>query len=128
MAPRESVDVLCVGHASFDQNVFVDGYPVENSKCEITQLLECGGGPAANAAYLLSFWGASSAFAGHGISIVNVRTPKHGDRRDRPEYIVASLGRWLGECNDEESTAVQSRLTVAAALREAALPALSTWN
>jgi sulfofructose kinase len=64
MAPREPVDVLCLGHASFDQNIFVDGYPAENSKCEITHLLECGGGPAANAAYLLCFWGASSAFAG----------------------------------------------------------------
>ncbi len=49
---------------------------------------------------------ASSAFAGHGISIVNVRTPQHGDRRDRPEYVVASLGRWLGECNDEEANRI----------------------
>src|SRR6185369_7667481 len=64
MAPSSAVEVLCVGHASFDQNVFVDGYPAENSKCEITHMIECGGGPAANAAYLLSFWGVSSAFAG----------------------------------------------------------------
>jgi hypothetical protein len=46
---------------------------------------------------------ASSGFAGHGISIVNVRTPEHSGRRDRPEFVVASLGRWLGECSNEEA-------------------------
>jgi hypothetical protein len=46
---------------------------------------------------------ASAAFAGHGVSIVNVRTPAHAERRDRPEFVVASLGRWLGECSDEEA-------------------------
>ncbi len=46
---------------------------------------------------------ASSAFAGHGVSIVNVRTPKHAERRDRPEFVIASVGRWLGECSDEEA-------------------------
>jgi hypothetical protein len=46
---------------------------------------------------------ASSAFAGHGVSIVNVRTPEHTERRDRPEFVVASLGRWLGECSDAEA-------------------------
>ena len=40
MEPRLAVDVLCVGHASFDQNVFVDNYPIENTKCEIVSLLE----------------------------------------------------------------------------------------
>lgn len=46
---------------------------------------------------------ASAAFAGHGVSIVNVRTPEHSERRDRPEFVIASLGRWLGECSDEEA-------------------------
>lgn len=49
---------------------------------------------------------ASSAFAGHGVSIVNVRTPEHSERRDRPEFVVASLGRWLGECDDEEANRI----------------------
>lgn len=77
MTPDREVDVLCIGHASFDQNVFVDGYPAENSKCEITEFLECGGGPTANAAYLLSSWGVRSAFAGvigedrYGVEIRN---------------------------------------------------------
>ncbi len=54
---------------------------------------------------------ASSAFAGHGVSIVNVRTPEHGQRRHRPEFVVASLGRWLGECTDEEANRILSAET-----------------
>lgn len=57
------MDVLCVGHAAWDISAFVDEYPAENSKCETRTLLECGGGPAANAAYLLSSWGAACALA-----------------------------------------------------------------
>lgn len=58
------VDVLCIGHAAFDVSAFVNGYPEENSKCETPDSLEGCGGPAANAAWLLSYWGLSCAFAG----------------------------------------------------------------
>jgi sulfofructose kinase len=58
------MDVLCVGHTAWDISVFVAGYPAENSKREIHTMVECGGGPAANAAFLLSRWGLASAFAG----------------------------------------------------------------
>ena len=58
------IDILCVGHASYDLSVFVEDFPVENSKCETSELLESGGGPAANAAYLASLWGARAGFAG----------------------------------------------------------------
>jgi sugar/nucleoside kinase (ribokinase family) len=58
------VDFLCIGHAAFDLSVFVESFPVEDSKCEIRELLEGGGGPAANAAYLLSAWGLRCGFAG----------------------------------------------------------------
>ncbi len=57
------MDVLCIGHAAWDISAFTAEYPAENSKCEISTLLECGGGPAANAAYLLSSWGVSCARA-----------------------------------------------------------------
>jgi hypothetical protein len=57
---------------------------------------------------------ASSAFAGHGVSIVNVRTPEHSDRRDRREFVVASLGRWLGECSDADADRVMATQTTAA--------------
>lgn len=58
------MDILCVGHATYDISVFVDGFPPENSKCETHELMESGGGPAANAAYLLSLWGHRCGFAG----------------------------------------------------------------
>ena len=58
------VDVLCIGHASYDLSVFVESFPMEDSKCETPELLESGGGPAANAAYLLSAWGVRCGFAG----------------------------------------------------------------
>lgn len=62
--PAPKVDVLAIGHASYDFSVFVYEYPQENSKHETQQLLEGGGGPAANAGYLLSRWGVHCAFAG----------------------------------------------------------------
>ncbi len=57
------MDVLCVGHAAWDISLFLDGFPAENSKCEIRTMIECGGGPAANAAYLLTLWGVQCALA-----------------------------------------------------------------
>jgi len=58
------IDVLCIGHACVDMNVLVPFFPRENGKQEISHLQESGGGPAANAAYLLSAWGVPTAFAG----------------------------------------------------------------
>jgi sugar/nucleoside kinase (ribokinase family) len=57
------MDALCIGHAAWDISAFTAEYPAENSKCEISTLIECGGGPAANAACLLSSWGVSCALA-----------------------------------------------------------------
>ncbi len=59
-----SVSALCVGHAAWDLCMHVDGYPAENSKAETDSLIESGGGPAANAAWLLARWGVPTAFAG----------------------------------------------------------------
>ncbi len=59
-----AVNVLCVGHAAFDNSLFLDGFPSENQKLEVHDLLSGGGGPAANAACLLGRWGVSCAFAG----------------------------------------------------------------
>jgi sulfofructose kinase len=58
------IDVLCIGHAAYDMSFFVDGYPRENSKHQTEDLLEDCGGPASNAAYLLSKWKVGCAFAG----------------------------------------------------------------
>ena len=58
------IDALCIGHAAWDITIWVPEYPAENSKCEIREMLECSGGPAANAACLLSYWGLEVAFMG----------------------------------------------------------------
>jgi sugar/nucleoside kinase (ribokinase family) len=58
-----SPEVLCIGHAAYDLGVVVQIFPQENSKCETRELLESGGGPAANAAYLLSSWGLRTGIA-----------------------------------------------------------------
>lgn len=57
-------EALCIGHAAYDISVFVPAFPAENSKGETHLILEQGGGPAANAAYLLASWGLKCSFAG----------------------------------------------------------------
>lgn len=48
--------VLCIGHSTYDIVIPVDTYPKENTKNRTSDILYCGGGPAANAAYLLGKW------------------------------------------------------------------------
>ncbi|GMG95314.1 carbohydrate kinase family protein [Tepidimicrobium xylanilyticum] len=57
-------DVLCIGHAAYDVTLPLEGYPIENQKYSVNTKIECGGGPAANAAYLLSKWGIPTAYIG----------------------------------------------------------------
>lgn len=63
MFPR-SVEVLAIGHAAYDMNIFLDSYPQENCKVEVHDALNSGGGPAANATCLLALWGVACSFAG----------------------------------------------------------------
>lgn len=56
--------VLCIGHAAYDITTPVDTFPKENTKTRVPERIECGGGPAGNAAYLLGKWGVSTYFAG----------------------------------------------------------------
>ena len=58
------VAVLAIGHAAYDLCMVVDAYPPENSKAQTEILIESGGGPAANAAWLLARWGVPVALAG----------------------------------------------------------------
>jgi len=81
---------LCIGQAAYDTTVFVDTFPEENSKCETHEMLECGGGPAANAAYLIALWGTRCAFAGL------VGDDSHG-RRIREEFQSAGANLSLLE-------------------------------
>jgi sulfofructose kinase len=59
------VDVLCVGHASFDLVMAISHHPGPDEKCSATPLIQCGGGPAANAAVAVARLGGTSAFAGY---------------------------------------------------------------
>lgn len=56
--------VLCIGHATYDITIPVDNFPLENTKVRVQERVECGGGPASNAAYLLGKWGVDTSFAG----------------------------------------------------------------
>ncbi len=58
-----SVSALCIGQAAYDLCMVVDGYPPEDAKSETDLFLESGGGPAANAAWLLARWGVPTALA-----------------------------------------------------------------
>jgi len=55
---------LCIGNVTYDITIPFDGYPVENTKYRVKERVECGGGPASNAAYLLGKWGIKPYFAG----------------------------------------------------------------
>lgn len=60
-----NVDVLCVGHASYDLIFSVNRHPGADEKIVADSLISCGGGPAANAAVCVSKLGLTSAFAGY---------------------------------------------------------------
>jgi sugar/nucleoside kinase (ribokinase family) len=58
------IDIVCIGYAAYDLFYYLDDFPEENKKYMTTRFMESGGGPAANAAFLLSTWGVHTAFAG----------------------------------------------------------------
>jgi sugar/nucleoside kinase (ribokinase family) len=55
--------VLAIGTAAYDLYFPLAGWLEENRKYEIPASQESGGGPAANAAFLLSLWGVRAALA-----------------------------------------------------------------
>ena len=61
---RSDLQAICCGHAAWDLNFMMDGFPVEDEKYKIDNLIQTGGGPAANAACLLARWGVRTAYAG----------------------------------------------------------------
>lgn len=56
--------ILVIGNATYDVTFPLDKFPVENTKNRVNSRVECGGGPAYNAAYLLGKWGMDTTFAG----------------------------------------------------------------
>lgn len=56
--------ILCLGHISYDITFPVEKFLTENKKIRVKERVECGGGPASNAAYLLGKWGSEVYIAG----------------------------------------------------------------
>jgi sulfofructose kinase len=56
--------IVCIGNASYDITVPYDGFPIENTKNRVAEVIENGGGPASNAAFLLGKWGMDTTFVG----------------------------------------------------------------
>ncbi len=56
--------ILCLGHVNYDITFPVDEFITENKKIRVDKRIECGGGPASNAAYLLGKWGCEVYIAG----------------------------------------------------------------
>lgn len=56
--------IVCVGHAAYDITLPLEHFVVENTKNRVDSRIECGGGPASNAAYLLGKWGLEPYFLG----------------------------------------------------------------
>lgn len=54
--------ILCIGNSTYDITMQTEGYPKENTKYRVEEKKECGGGPAANASYLLSKWGMTNTY------------------------------------------------------------------
>ncbi len=67
-----NIDVLCVGHASYDLVFSVDHHPTKNEKTVADSFIACGGGPAVNAAVMVAKLGLSAAFAGYWDSMCMV--------------------------------------------------------
>lgn len=59
------LDVLCVGHASYDLVFSVPHHPGADEKIVADDLLGCGGGPAANAAVTVAKLGGKAGFCGY---------------------------------------------------------------
>lgn len=90
--------VLCIGHAAYDITIPVDSYPVENTKNRISKRIECGGGPASNAAYLLAKWNIETYFAGM------VGDDLYGDRIKK-EFEEAGVNtKYLIQSKDYQTT------------------------
>lgn len=59
------MDVLCVGATSYDMVFRAPCHPAPDEKISADTMVLCGGGPAANAAVMVSKMGLKSAFAGY---------------------------------------------------------------
>ncbi|TYG34990.1 kinase [Lonepinella koalarum] len=61
--------ILTIGLSCYDQFFYIDNFIEEDQKTFATKLLESGGGPCGNAAYLLGLWGVDEIY--HVCSLKN---------------------------------------------------------
>lgn len=59
--------ILSIGFSCFDQFFFLNEWPQENTKNFCHDFIESGGGPAANAAWLLGLWGEDVYYSVPGV-------------------------------------------------------------
>lgn len=91
--------ILCIGHAAYDVTFPVEEYPIENTKNRVKARVECGGGPASNAAYLLGKWKMDTTFAGI------VGNDEYGKKIEREFQSVNVDTRYLEISNECHTTA-----------------------
>ncbi|MBN2426428.1 MAG: hypothetical protein JXR46_13400 [Calditrichaceae bacterium] len=61
----KNTEILCVGVTSYDLYYQIDHHPDQDEKMNAVNFAECGGGPAANAAYTAARLGRKVSFAGY---------------------------------------------------------------
>lgn len=89
--------ILCIGHAAYDITIPLEEFPIENTKNRVSNLVECGGGPSSNGAYLLGKWGMDVSFAG----IVGDDTNGH---RIKEEFETMNVDTTYLEISKEHQT------------------------
>jgi sulfofructose kinase len=95
----DTMKILCIGHAAYDTTLPVDTYPIENTKNRVSARMECGGGPASNAAYLLGKWGMDVTFAGI------VGADEYGKRIKEEFEVVGVKTKYLETSKEHQTTA-----------------------
>lgn len=91
--------ILCIGHSAYDITIPIEQYPMENKKYVVDEVIECGGGPAPNGAYLIASWGMDCGYAGViGNDIYGLRI--------RDEFLKAGVDLRYLEINEESGTPI----------------------
>lgn len=89
--------ILCIGHIAYDITIPLEQYPIENTKNRVPSRVECGGGPASNAAYLLGKWGIDTYIAGV------IGNDVYG-KRIKKEFEEVGVNTTYLEMNSEQET------------------------
>lgn len=90
--------VLCIGHISYDITFPVENFIIENTKNRVNEKIECGGGPASNAAYLLGKYGVETYIMGL------IGNDYYADRIEKEFKDVKVNTKYLMKLNDYKTT------------------------